>query len=485
MSNSTQLLAALALACGAFSANAVESVVLSGNALAEGETINLVERDNNTFDVFTRLNGGESFVIEVDGTPYGITDGKLAQGNVTVEKNGVYRIKTNFNNGEASVEQVTGVGLFYCWRNGIAIDLKYTGNGVFKGYGDLTLEMPAWGPETRYRLQMEIGGHIQSWGPTNDGLDWAPNGAADYFDMKETNPGNQWDNKWKFDDSKRDGSVLKGLEVIADFNAKPYTHAINYGVEAPAEPIVTPDALTISGAALAEADSYTMNKVGGAFEIFTTLNGGKTFTVSDGTNSYISDKGEIAQGGEIEVPADGIYCININFDKGTFDFDEVTKVGVFYCWDNKIVDEGAKYKGNGTWEQTIKWDKNDDRYKFKMELGGRNQFWGPTNTGLDWAPNGAADYFDVIRSTPASQWDNKWKVAGDLKGKEIKFTLKLNGDKYTHTQEDAALTGIENIAVGDDATPEYFNLQGIRVANPANGIYIRRCGNKVEKVLVK
>ena len=32
---------------------------------------------------------------------------------------------------------------------------------------------------------------------------------------------------------------------------------------------------------------------------------------------------------------------------------------------------------------------------------------------------------------------------------------------------------------------EYYNLQGVRVANPENGIYIRRQGNKVQKVLVK
>lgn len=48
-------------------------------------------------------------------------------------------------------------------------------------------------------------------------------------------------------------------------------------------------------------------------------------------------------------------------------------------------------------------------------------------------------------------------------------------------------TGIENIAIDNDenAPVEYFNLQGVKVANPANGIYIRRQGNKATKVLVK
>ena len=42
--------------------------------------------------------------------------------------------------------------------------------------------------------------------------------------------------------------------------------------------------------------------------------------------------------------------------------------------------------------------------------------------------------------------------------------------------------GVENVAAESNAAAEYFNLQGIRVAEPANGIFIRRQGNKVTKV---
>ncbi len=45
--------------------------------------------------------------------------------------------------------------------------------------------------------------------------------------------------------------------------------------------------------------------------------------------------------------------------------------------------------------------------------------------------------------------------------------------------------GVENIDVeAANAPAEYFNLQGIRVAEPANGIFIRRQGNKVTKVVL-
>ena len=44
-------------------------------------------------------------------------------------------------------------------------------------------------------------------------------------------------------------------------------------------------------------------------------------------------------------------------------------------------------------------------------------------------------------------------------------------------------SAVENIVVDENAPVEYFNLQGIRVANPENGIFIRRQGAKATKVV--
>ena len=81
--------------------------------------------------------------------------------------------------------------------------------------------------------------------------------------------------------------------------------------------------------------------------------------------------------------------------------------------------------------------------------------------------------------------------------KEIKFTdlgtdeadatllgrRKLGWQYFTKTS-----TGIEDIvtddAVNADAPAVYYNLQGVRVTNPSNGIYIVRRGNKVTKEYV-
>lgn len=66
----------------------------------------------------------------------------------------------------------------------------------------------------------------------------------------------------------------------------------------------------------------------------------------------------------------------------------------------------------------------------------------------------------------------------------------LNAD-LTHSMvlfEDSPsiTTGVEAVAAeaSDDAPVEYFNLQGIRVMNPTQGIFIRRQGPKTEKIVL-
>lgn len=63
-------------------------------------------------------------------------------------------------------------------------------------------------------------------------------------------------------------------------------------------------------------------------------------------------------------------------------------------------------------------------------------------------------------------------------GNEIPIDVTFNGQKKS--------TGVADITISDENAPvEYYNLQGIRVENPENGVYIRRQGNTVSKVLVK
>ena len=61
-------------------------------------------------------------------------------------------------------------------------------------------------------------------------------------------------------------------------------------------------------------------------------------------------------------------------------------------------------------------------------------------------------------------------------------TKEMNSGNYIVVIN--GVSGVENVAA-ENAPVEYFNLQGVRVANPENGLFIRRQGNTVSKVVIR
>lgn len=95
---------------------------------------------------------------------------------------------------------------------------------------------------------------------------------------------------------------------------------------------------------------------------------------------------------------------------------------------------------------------------------------------LEWIPavvelEGVTVNKDTKITITQTQWDvstaNRWYLDN------IKVTAKSEG------------SAVESIVAEENAPAEYFNLQGVRVANPESGLYIVRKGSKVSKVLVK
>jgi hypothetical protein len=104
----------------------------------------------------------------------------------------------------------------------------------------------------------------------------------------------------------------------------------------------------------------------------------------------------------------------------------------------------------------------------------------------------------------SEQWNTVWTSAPEVKyvvtADDI-AVLQENSDSNFHiTAGDAVInkvtityaaeeggesSSVNAIAVDNNAPIEYFNLQGVRVANPQNGLFIRRQGNVATKVLVK
>lgn len=104
---------------------------------------------------------------------------------------------------------------------------------------------------------------------------------------------------------------------------------------------------------------------------------------------------------------------------------------------------------------------------------------------------------DVLEKTglekqTAYSYSHDFNQAGDFKvvitNECLTGTEDKNVDRVSiwHLTWTGYTSGVDNVVVEDaDAPAEYFNLQGVRVAAPEAGIFIRRQGNKVEKVVIR
>lgn len=94
--------------------------------------------------------------------------------------------------------------------------------------------------------------------------------------------------------------------------------------------------------------------------------------------------------------------------------------------------------------------------------------------GVDEAGN-----IDYSKISPDGNGDRKWQVAAA--GRYNIETDLLNGSfAITNAPQNA----IEAVDADIAGTPVYYNLQGMIVSNPSNGIFIKQIGDKITKVIL-
>ena len=112
-----------------------------------------------------------------------------------------------------------------------------------------------------------------------------------------------------------------------------------------------------------------------------------------------------------------------------------------------------------------------------------------------------ATEWTVLTAAPAPEAMNKWTYVDDYaidlgayEGKKIQIGYHYVADGTVcggWQIKNILVKGKKSSAVSDitvedsDAPVVYYNMQGVRVANPANGLYIRVQGKKATKVLVR
>ncbi|MEE1338054.1 MAG: hypothetical protein UHD04_03825, partial [Muribaculaceae bacterium] len=79
--------------------------------------------------------------------------------------------------------------------------------------------------------------------------------------------------------------------------------------------------------------------------------------------------------------------------------------------------------------------------------------------------------------------DKEW--SGDLYFDNLEFNKWDNSATRTAKLDDVTIpSGIEDVVIDNNSPAEYFNLQGMKVARPSKGIFIKRQGNKTSKVVL-
>lgn len=174
----------------------------------------------------------------------------------------------------------------------------------------------------------------------------------------------------------------------------------------------------------------------------------------------------------------------LTYEEGTEDYEG-------YYWSNVYFNNTEKYNDwtyyvlypDGSWPSngecilySVSGNPEDDVTVYWPAVGAGNQ----VASGYAYVEQtGTTEYFlysiiDGYTSSEANQW------VSNLNG-FLKIGFYFNMEEWPVYTPEAGVSAIESA----NGEVEYYNLQGVRVANPENGIFVRRQGNKVSKVVIR
>lgn len=160
----------------------------------------------------------------------------------------------------------------------------------------------------------------------------------------------------------------------------------------------------------------------------------------------------------------------------TFSIDNY-EVGEDVPAENTLADEPATQKDGyvqfGVNTEATSWEELNQAHRYGAEVEG---------TALDFSGDMAEVAIKHYANNPGEC--QAFKLAPGKYDLAVKFNPE---DKSIKLTAKVTPTGVENVSIDADneADAEYFNLQGVKVAEPSNGIFIRRANGKTTKVFVK
>lgn len=130
------------------------------------------------------------------------------------------------------------------------------------------------------------------------------------------------------------------------------------------------------------------------------------------------------------------------------------------------------YEGQGyNFDSDAPWVNESDTYWFVFDSTDL------ANVKIYPRLNGTV-YGDIM-----DRWFRKAIGKGSWDAKTLTITLPAGYYPNSYIIEFDDISGLESIDNDTLMQPEYFNLQGIKIVNPSDGVFIRRRGNKVDKII--
>ncbi len=187
--------------------------------------------------------------------------------------------------------------------------------------------------------------------------------------------------------------------------------------------------------------------------------------------------------GNMVVPATGDFKLVVNMDAKTLELQgEGTYTDVFEIY---VLGDATGWAAKDAYKFNFV-EKNasgENVYELTLPEGLVGEFKVAT---ADW---NAVNYGVYDKSIEAGQTTELKYNANNISS-TITESIKLTFYHNLDTNQSSWLkvdrySGIGDIDAEAAATPVFYNLQGVRVDRPANGVYIKVAGDKVSKVFVK
>ena len=164
--------------------------------------------------------------------------------------------------------------------------------------------------------------------------------------------------------------------------------------------------------------------------------------------------------------------LKITGTEGVFTYPDLYVIGDFNGWDD----------GEGFTAPYLM-TRNNNVYTFYMDVFPATEF---KIAASDWAPNfGAEQEGDEIHEGVVFETaDNGNNIINPTDIQNATFTFTFNREGKSTLVITSGDASVEGIGVAEGAA-EYFTIDGVRVANPEKGIFIKKAADgKVSKVIL-